>query len=315
MSEAGDAFEAMQLLRAERPDLLLTGILLPGMDGFELARGIRRDPSIADTRVVFCTDGYNPEATRLLAEACGVLHMLSESSDSEAILGAVQDALRSPCGRPASLTDAEFDHFHRRLVHDALCEKTLELEQAHQRLAVLVELGQQLAQETDPECLLDNFCHAARHVLAARFAFLGLRGNDGQIVQPYRTSGLDRELAARIGLETAGPGLLRRLLAEQLIPLPRELASPVALAETIERTPPRVFLVLPISSATRVYGWLYVVDKLGAREFNTQDERLGVMICGQAALAYENARCAEERRRLRPERNIRQQPLSCIRLG
>ena len=94
----------------------------------------------------------------------------------------------------ASLTDAEFDHFHRRLVHDALCEKTLELEQAHQRLAVLVELGQQLAQETDPECLLDNFCHAARHVLAARFAFLGLRGHDGQIAQRKGRCGIIEQL-------------------------------------------------------------------------------------------------------------------------
>ena len=43
--EAADGVEALELLRAEQPDLLITDIVMPRMDGYELVRRLRQEKS------------------------------------------------------------------------------------------------------------------------------------------------------------------------------------------------------------------------------------------------------------------------------
>jgi GAF domain-containing protein len=51
----------------------------------------------------------------------------------------------------------------------------------------------------------------------------------------------------------------------------------------------RAFLGAPIISSSHLYGWLYLMDKMGADEFSEADERLAVTLTAQVAVAYENA--------------------------
>jgi two-component system, cell cycle response regulator DivK len=52
---AGTAEEALELLRSFHPQLVLTDVQLPGMDGLELARRIKQDPAMHDVIVVALT--------------------------------------------------------------------------------------------------------------------------------------------------------------------------------------------------------------------------------------------------------------------
>jgi two-component system cell cycle response regulator DivK len=47
--------EALDLMRAHHPDLVLLDILLPGMSGLDTVREIRNDAGIADTPVIAVT--------------------------------------------------------------------------------------------------------------------------------------------------------------------------------------------------------------------------------------------------------------------
>jgi two-component system cell cycle sensor histidine kinase/response regulator CckA len=47
--EASDGAEALMQVRAHRPDLVITDILMPTMDGYEFVRQLRADPAIAAT--------------------------------------------------------------------------------------------------------------------------------------------------------------------------------------------------------------------------------------------------------------------------
>ena len=50
-----DAEETLDLVRKERPDIVLLDIVMPAMDGYQVCRQIREDPATRDTLVVMMT--------------------------------------------------------------------------------------------------------------------------------------------------------------------------------------------------------------------------------------------------------------------
>jgi DNA-binding NarL/FixJ family response regulator len=55
VGEAADGLRAVELARAERPDVVLMDVRMPGIDGIEATRRIAADPALSDTRVVVLT--------------------------------------------------------------------------------------------------------------------------------------------------------------------------------------------------------------------------------------------------------------------
>ncbi len=47
--------ETLALVRAEKPDVLLLDIMMPGMDGYEVCRLVKSDPETKDTVVIMVT--------------------------------------------------------------------------------------------------------------------------------------------------------------------------------------------------------------------------------------------------------------------
>lgn len=52
---AEDGERGLELIRAERPDLVLMDMSLPGIDGWEATRRLRADPEIAAVHVIALT--------------------------------------------------------------------------------------------------------------------------------------------------------------------------------------------------------------------------------------------------------------------
>ena len=55
VTTACDGNDALAKLRAERPDLILSDVIMPHMDGFELLRRLKADPEMASIPVVLLT--------------------------------------------------------------------------------------------------------------------------------------------------------------------------------------------------------------------------------------------------------------------
>lgn len=53
--KAEDGETALTLARKHHPDLLILDLLLPGMDGLEVCRRIRRDPTVAEIPIIMLT--------------------------------------------------------------------------------------------------------------------------------------------------------------------------------------------------------------------------------------------------------------------
>jgi two-component system phosphate regulon response regulator PhoB len=55
VATAGDGLDALAKIRRQRPDLVLLDIMLPGADGFEVCKNIKRDPKTAQVPVIMLT--------------------------------------------------------------------------------------------------------------------------------------------------------------------------------------------------------------------------------------------------------------------
>src|SRR5262249_45144880 len=67
---AHDGYAGLELARTKTPRLLLVDIGLPGMDGYEVARRAREDPTLRDA-VLFALTGYGRDEDREAALAAG----------------------------------------------------------------------------------------------------------------------------------------------------------------------------------------------------------------------------------------------------
>jgi signal transduction histidine kinase len=126
--EATTGEEALRLARSERPDLIITDIVMPSMNGYEFVRRLRDDPAVADTSVVFCTANYVEGEVRQMAASCGVSRFLPKPADPQTILSTIGEVLDSPEPRPRPVVPADFDREQLRLLNDKLAEKVGELE-------------------------------------------------------------------------------------------------------------------------------------------------------------------------------------------
>lgn len=135
--EAGDGAEALELARAELPDLVITDIIMPNMDGFTLARRLRAEPLLSGVPVVFQTAQYLESEVRKLATASGIHHILGKPAEPQEILQTVHDALKKPA-EPSKLPQTgQLQREHLQLLADKLYEKNLELERTNERLRSL----------------------------------------------------------------------------------------------------------------------------------------------------------------------------------
>ena len=77
----------------ERPDVLLLDIVMPKRNGYEVLRGIRRDPRTKDTPVVFVSS-KNQESDRIWGQRQGAADYLAKPFTAEQLLGVVRQFVK-----------------------------------------------------------------------------------------------------------------------------------------------------------------------------------------------------------------------------
>lgn len=65
---ARDGEQALSMIRAERPALVLLDVMMPGRTGFEVCQSVRADESLADVKILLLTaKGRDTDVTQGLA--------------------------------------------------------------------------------------------------------------------------------------------------------------------------------------------------------------------------------------------------------
>lgn len=135
--EAQDGSQALELARAELPDLIVTDILMPNMDGFTLVRRMRAEPLLAVMPVIYHTAQYDLTEIHKLARSIGIKYILRKPAEPQEILRAVNETLRQPATHPRRPQTGELPREHLQLLADKLYDKVTELERTNDRLRSL----------------------------------------------------------------------------------------------------------------------------------------------------------------------------------
>lgn len=314
---AGDGAEALERARGERPDLVITDILMQNMDGGEFARRLAAEPSLASIPVIFYTATYNATDAKRIAEQCGVRWVLPKPSQPEAIVAAVNEALGAKAAAPqiqpeeigARFADylGSLQDLHLRMTRlvdegkkltverDRLQRLASDLEQSmgafqsiSLRLTALVEHGIQLASMRSVRELLELSVGAAQHVMSARCAGIGVLDESGRL-REFVVRGLDEETRRRMRLPDPASGFLAPLVAERRACRMQDLSEDCQPVGMPEGHPPLAnFLAVPVATADKVVGFLCLGDKLGGAPFSEDDQRISTTLASQLALAYQN---------------------------
>ena len=86
--------EALEAARANRFDVIVSDLLMPHMDGFQLIRELREDPQLSDIPIVIYTATYTDAKDEVLVYRLGADRFLIKPADSEDLLRAVEEAIR-----------------------------------------------------------------------------------------------------------------------------------------------------------------------------------------------------------------------------
>ena len=91
VAEAEDGEEALALVLRVRPDIVITDLIMPRLNGVELTRRIRQE--LPDTKMILISS-HTEDAYRLWASDCGADVFISKQVITTMLLPAIRDLIR-----------------------------------------------------------------------------------------------------------------------------------------------------------------------------------------------------------------------------
>ncbi|MES2939238.1 MAG: ATP-binding protein [Pseudomonadota bacterium] len=327
VEESSDGAAALLQIAKRRPDLVITDLLMPNMDGEAFCRRLRSDPDTAAIPIVIHTASYRASQARRIADRVGVRWVLPKPSEPMAILEVITEALglelpvaagtQEPSARPApagadalSANPLEAMKQANRRLADLLADaariariqgKVLAQTSGAQRsrllamrFSTLVSAGLHMARQTDPDALVDLACAAIQDILSARYVGVVILAPQGGL-RKFASRGLDRATQEAVALEIEHCPAARRVLASGSEPSMLVAARGTDFIGLPPSHPTvHTLLACPVSARDTTSGWVYAADRLGSEEFDPDEERLLFALVAQLAGAWSSLMVVDE---------------------
>ena len=152
--EASDGKEGLEQALARTPDLIISDILMPTMNGYEFVTSLRNLPALDKIPVIFHTASFLDRETRTLGASCGVSLFIVKPCEPEHALTIIHQALGGAVAMPTPPLPGNQDEKAIPVLIDAFFKKGKELDTVSLRFSALLELGLQLARPCETQALL-----------------------------------------------------------------------------------------------------------------------------------------------------------------
>jgi signal transduction histidine kinase/DNA-binding response OmpR family regulator len=271
-----DGAAALQVIREQRPDVVLSDVMMPRLDGFGLLAAMRADPHLRDLPVI------------LLSARAG------EEAHVEGLDAGADDYLVKPFAARELLARVRSNLELARIRREA----AEQMRDEARRLELLNRTGSAIAAELDLERLVQTVTDAAVELTGAEFGafFYNVLNDAGESYTLYTLSGAPREAFADFPMPRntkvfdptfRGEGVVR---SDDITHDPRYGQNAPYHGKPKGHLPVRSYLAAPVVSRSgEVLGGLF----FGHSEtgvFTERDEFIVGGIAAQAAIAIDNAR-------------------------
>ncbi len=90
--KASNGHKALELMAAHVPSIVVLDVMMPGMNGFEVARKIRNNPAFEDVRIIFLT-AKGTQADRLNGYANGGEIYLTKPFENQELIDIINEVV------------------------------------------------------------------------------------------------------------------------------------------------------------------------------------------------------------------------------
>jgi signal transduction histidine kinase/DNA-binding response OmpR family regulator len=279
---AADGRQAMEEIRAQPPDLVLTDIMMPNMDGGALLKALRSQETTRHIPVIVLSARAGEEA-RIAGFAQGADDYLVKPFSARELTARIETVLA--------------------LVRERQRADATLREEAH-LLETLNRVGQAVAAELDLTRVVQAVTDAATELTGASFGsfFYNVTDERGDSYWLYALSGAPREAFENFPMPRNTPLFAPTFAGEGIVRSDDVLADPRYGQMEPHRgmpkghLPVRSYLAVPVKSRSgEVIGGLFFGHRDTGR-FSERHERLVAGIAQQAAIAIDNARLYEKAR-------------------
>jgi twitching motility two-component system response regulator PilH len=88
VSTAESGEEALQKVKADRPQLILMDVVMPGQNGFQITRALSRNPETQDVPIIICTS-KGQETDRIWGLRQGARDYIVKPVDAQELLAKI----------------------------------------------------------------------------------------------------------------------------------------------------------------------------------------------------------------------------------
>jgi CheY-like chemotaxis protein len=132
--------EALEAIQRERPDLIVTDILMPKLDGFNLVHRLRLDAETRNIPVVFLSATYIAPEDKTFAVLIGATRFLEKPIDIDLMMRTITELLtQSEATLPIPLNELEFYEGYRERLKIKLDQKIKQIVRIERILPTISE--------------------------------------------------------------------------------------------------------------------------------------------------------------------------------
>ncbi len=306
--EARDGMSGLEIARAEHPDLIISDVLMPAMDGFEFVRRLRADRQLSNVVVIFLTGHFFDERAQALARSCKVAHTLPKPFESTQLLGTVREALTGEGNQDYTALTESFSGEHLRLLTNKLAEKVQELQaevderrRAQERIqrlnrvyALLSGINSLIIRATAHGELCEETCRLAVQHGEFEIAWIGLIERTTGRLQPAAWAGdvpdLRRFARHSCNGNPQRNDIVSQALASKAPVVCNDLHAPplpIVDADELLRAGFRALAVLPLVIGNANAGCMMLVTRT-PEFFDAEELRLLAELAGDVAFALDH---------------------------
>lgn len=163
--EASNGMEAMEIIEKQKPDIIVSDILMPKMDGFELIWNLKQKEDAKNIPFIFYSAIYTGEKDKILAMALGAEAFIEKPKEPEKLFEIIKDiyvstkkdnTVKLPDMR-LIMEEGDFLKAYSHIVASKLDQKVRELENINKKYSELYNEYQTLLDSIpDIICLIDE---------------------------------------------------------------------------------------------------------------------------------------------------------------